>query len=237
MNDTARAPLTTSSSACWRTPPRPESRSGTPRRPSRPGRHGIGPRAPTAAVRPRGARRAASRPGLSTELEDVTEVEYRQLRLGNVVLIGVYSQGSLDDAENSHARARGAGRDGRARVLDGVLQRRRIPTPHPPRPRQGRGAAPHRGRPRRRHRRSPTPSSPRASGVRSRTREGQGHRPHHGHPRHLQPAREESRGQGPGRARPASSTCCRACGWAIDVPPGRWPGRRRRCGHGLARSR
>ena len=29
--------------------------------------------------------------GLSTELEDVTEVEYRQLRLENVVLIGVYS--------------------------------------------------------------------------------------------------------------------------------------------------
>jgi GTP-binding protein HflX len=39
--------------------------------------------------------------GLSTELEDVTEVEYRQLRLENVVLIGVYSQGTLGDAENS----------------------------------------------------------------------------------------------------------------------------------------
>ena len=35
--------------------------------------------------------RAALRrvPGLSTELEDVTEVEYRQLRLENVVLVGV----------------------------------------------------------------------------------------------------------------------------------------------------
>ena len=39
--------------------------------------------------------------GLSTEIEDVTEVEYRQLRLENVVLIGVYSGGSLADAENS----------------------------------------------------------------------------------------------------------------------------------------
>ena len=29
--------------------------------------------------------------GLSTELEDVTEVEYRQLRIENVVLIGIYS--------------------------------------------------------------------------------------------------------------------------------------------------
>ena len=39
--------------------------------------------------------RAALRrvPGLSTELEDVTEVEYRQLRLENVVLVGVYPQG------------------------------------------------------------------------------------------------------------------------------------------------
>ena len=32
--------------------------------------------------------------GLSTELEDVTEVEYRQLRLENVVLVGVYPQGA-----------------------------------------------------------------------------------------------------------------------------------------------
>src|SRR3978361_2000643 len=40
--------------------------------------------------------------GLSTELEDVTEVEYRQLRLERVVLVGVWTQGeSLEDAENS----------------------------------------------------------------------------------------------------------------------------------------
>src|SRR5690606_5012616 len=39
--------------------------------------------------------------GLSTELEDVTEVEYRQLRLENVVLVGVYPQGAQEDAENS----------------------------------------------------------------------------------------------------------------------------------------
>src|SRR5690554_2096014 len=32
--------------------------------------------------------------GLSTELDDVTEVEYRQLRIENVVLIGIYSQGN-----------------------------------------------------------------------------------------------------------------------------------------------
>ncbi|MFE3703423.1 GTPase HflX, partial [Nocardia tengchongensis] len=31
--------------------------------------------------------------GLSTELEDVTEVEYRQLRLERVVLVGVWTEG------------------------------------------------------------------------------------------------------------------------------------------------
>src|SRR5688572_15428607 len=39
--------------------------------------------------------------GLSTELEDVTEVEYRQLRLERVVLASVWSEGTLTDAENS----------------------------------------------------------------------------------------------------------------------------------------
>lgn len=39
--------------------------------------------------------------GLSTELEDVTEVEYRQLRLERVVLVGVWTTGTVRDAENS----------------------------------------------------------------------------------------------------------------------------------------
>ena len=39
--------------------------------------------------------------GLSTELEDITEVEYRQLRLERVVLAGVWTEGSAEDAENS----------------------------------------------------------------------------------------------------------------------------------------
>jgi GTP-binding protein HflX len=38
--------------------------------------------------------------GLSTELEDVTEVEYRQLRLEKVVLIGIWT-GDVKDAEYS----------------------------------------------------------------------------------------------------------------------------------------
>src|SRR5262245_11035996 len=39
--------------------------------------------------------------GLSTELADITEVEYRQLRLERVVLVGVWTEGTATDAENS----------------------------------------------------------------------------------------------------------------------------------------
>lgn len=68
-------------------------------------------------------------PGLSTELEDVTEVEYRQLRLENVVLIGIYAQGSQDDAENSMREMAALAETAGATVLDGLLQRRAHPDP------------------------------------------------------------------------------------------------------------
>ncbi len=67
--------------------------------------------------------------GLSTELDDVTEVEYRQLRLENVVLIGVYSQGSQTDAENSMHELAALAETAGAVVLDGLLQRRPYPDP------------------------------------------------------------------------------------------------------------
>jgi GTP-binding protein HflX len=67
--------------------------------------------------------------GLSTELQDVTEVEYRQLRLENVVLIGVYSQGSMSDAENSLRELAALAETAGAVVLDGLLQRRPNPDP------------------------------------------------------------------------------------------------------------
>lgn len=75
--------------------------------------------------------RAALRrvPGLSTELEDVTEVEYRQLRLENVVLVGVYPQGSHEDGENSLRELAALAETAGAVVLDGVLQRRPHPDP------------------------------------------------------------------------------------------------------------
>ena len=109
--------------------------------------------------------------GLSTELADVTEVEYRQLRLENVVLIGVFSRGSLEDAENSLRELAALAETAGAVVLDGLLQRR----PHPdPSTYLGRGKvqelARRRGAPSARTPSWPTPSSPRASAVRSRTR-------------------------------------------------------------------
>ena len=67
--------------------------------------------------------------GLSTELEDVTEVEYRQLRLENVVLVGVHPQGEQADAENSLRELSALAETAGAVVLDGVLQRRPHPDP------------------------------------------------------------------------------------------------------------
>ena len=67
--------------------------------------------------------------GLSTELEDVTEVEYRELRLEKVVLIGVYSEGTAVEAENSLKELAALCETAGAEVLDGVIQR--LPHPDP----------------------------------------------------------------------------------------------------------
>ncbi len=65
--------------------------------------------------------------GLSTELQDVTEVEYRQLRLERVVLAGVWTDGSVDDAENSIRELAALAETAGSTVLDGVIQRRQRP--------------------------------------------------------------------------------------------------------------
>ena len=67
--------------------------------------------------------------GLSTELEDITEVEYRQLRLEKVVLIGIWGSGTLTEAENSLRELAALAETAGAEVLDGVLQRRANPDP------------------------------------------------------------------------------------------------------------
>lgn len=77
----------------------------------------------------REARRSLRRvAGLSTELEDVTEVENRQLRLERVVLIGVYSS-NVGEAENSLRELAALAETAGAEVLDGMLQRRPNPDP------------------------------------------------------------------------------------------------------------
>ena len=39
--------------------------------------------------------------GMSTQLSDITEVEYRELQLERVVLVGVWTDGTADQAERS----------------------------------------------------------------------------------------------------------------------------------------
>jgi GTPase len=67
--------------------------------------------------------------GLSTELEDITEVEYRQLRLERVVLVGVWTEGSPEDADNSLAELKLLAETAGSQVLDALSQRRQRPDP------------------------------------------------------------------------------------------------------------
>jgi GTPase len=67
--------------------------------------------------------------GLSTELTDVTEVEYRQLRLERVVLVGVWTEGSAEQAAASLAELARLAETAGSTVLDGLVQRRQRPDP------------------------------------------------------------------------------------------------------------
>jgi GTPase len=67
--------------------------------------------------------------GLRTELEDITEVEYRQLRLERVVLVGVWTEGTTDDAENSLAELAALAETAGSEVLEAIYQRRQKPDP------------------------------------------------------------------------------------------------------------
>ena len=67
--------------------------------------------------------------GLSTELTDVTEVEYRQLRLERVVLVGVWTDGTSQQAEASLAELARLAETAGSQVLDGLVQRRQSPDP------------------------------------------------------------------------------------------------------------
>lgn len=67
--------------------------------------------------------------GLSTELEDITEVEYRQLRLERVVLASVWTEGTQGDAENSLRELAALAETAGSTVLAGLMQRRQRPDP------------------------------------------------------------------------------------------------------------
>ena len=68
-------------------------------------------------------------PGLATELEDISEVEYRQLRLERVVLVGVWTTGTVADAELSLVELARLAETAGSQVLDGLMQRRDRPDP------------------------------------------------------------------------------------------------------------
>ena len=67
--------------------------------------------------------------GLSTELADVSEVEYRQLRLERVVLVGVWTEGSAADNRASMAELAALAETAGSQVLEGLIQRRDRPDP------------------------------------------------------------------------------------------------------------
>lgn len=67
--------------------------------------------------------------GISTERKDVTEVEYRQLRLERVILVGLAIDQSMAAAEESLRELAALAETAGSAVLDGVLQRRDLPDP------------------------------------------------------------------------------------------------------------
>jgi GTP-binding protein HflX len=67
--------------------------------------------------------------GMSTELADISEVEYRQLLLERVVLISVWTAGSAVNAEHSLTELKLLAETAGSQVLEGLIQRRNRPDP------------------------------------------------------------------------------------------------------------
>lgn len=68
-------------------------------------------------------------PGMSTQLADISEVEYRELQLERVVLVGVWTSGSEQDSDNAMAELKLLAETAGSEVLDGLVQRRSHPDP------------------------------------------------------------------------------------------------------------
>ncbi len=77
------------------------------------------------------AERAALRriAGFSTQLQDISDAEYRELQLEKVVLVGVWTEGTSEMAENSLQELKALAETAGAQVMDGVIQRRESPDP------------------------------------------------------------------------------------------------------------
>ncbi len=67
--------------------------------------------------------------GFSTELQDISSAEYRQLQLERVVLVGVWTEGTAQMAENSLAELKALAETAGSQVLEGLIQRRDKPDP------------------------------------------------------------------------------------------------------------
>ncbi|MSY30171.1 MAG: GTPase HflX, partial [Actinobacteria bacterium] len=67
--------------------------------------------------------------GFSTELQDISEAEYRQLQLERVVLVGVWTEGTAEMADNSMAELKALAETAGSEVLDALIQRRDKPDP------------------------------------------------------------------------------------------------------------
>ncbi|MEI6649181.1 MAG: GTPase HflX [Actinomycetes bacterium] len=67
--------------------------------------------------------------GLNTEMEDISDAEYRQLRLEKVVLVGVWTEGTAADADNSMKELAALAETAGSEVLEALIQRRDKPDP------------------------------------------------------------------------------------------------------------
>ena len=65
----------------------------------------------------------------ASDRDDISEVEYRQVRLEKVVLVGLRTTQSEEEAENSLRELAALAETAGSRVLDGIIQRRSKPDP------------------------------------------------------------------------------------------------------------
>jgi len=67
--------------------------------------------------------------GMSTQLADISEVEYRDLQLERVVLVSVWTSGTEADADLAMAELKLLAETAGSQVLEGLIQRRSNPDP------------------------------------------------------------------------------------------------------------